>query len=404
VTARPTVQARATGPYHRRVTQNDDHGALPVHAERLLSRVEDLHGLSVHLDSTHMQHVDHAKRARQLADHLRGILALSDARRYPSALALVRAALEHHLMDRLIFLATRHVETYGGIKKEQIGAEEARLAALQVKRPDLERWWWDSSGMNVVWRGFHSNRSKKGRGQIISPYYFRIDDFDPFTGGKKHAARVASPFWRKLHRQDWAASAAAMWDQYFVHGRVMKATDVNHLLPGRLRMQVDIHYGFLSGYAHPSKKGYEAFHGLNHPDRLGDFDHYGSEIALLYVITLAAAELEIFMRMARRQPRLGLRDADAIATEVRDARLSSSYFWFLGGEPQVLDRVDTVHTPAGEDPKWGRPRRDWRKLRDWDVQYYADPLDRLIKLHHSWAEMSSSLVYQSPFPRNDGRR
>jgi hypothetical protein len=207
-----------------------------------------------------------------------------------------------------------------------------------VKRPDLERWWWDSSGMNVVWRGFHSNRSKKGRGQIISPYYFRIDDFDPFTGGKKHAAKVASPFWRKLHRQDWAASAAAMWDQYFVHGRVMKAIDVNHLLPGRLRMQVDIHDGFLSGYAHPSNKGYEAFHGLNNPDRLDDFDHYGSEIALLYVITLAAAELEIFMRMSRRQPRLGLRDADAIATEVRDARLSSSYFCHgHRGQPSPID-------------------------------------------------------------------
>jgi hypothetical protein len=118
---RPPDRSRATGPYHRRVTQNDDHGALPVHAKRLLSRIEDLHSLSVHLDSTHMQHVDHATRARQLAGHLRGVLALSDARRYPSALALVRAALEHHLMDRLIFLATRHVETYGGIKKGRSG-------------------------------------------------------------------------------------------------------------------------------------------------------------------------------------------------------------------------------------------------------------------------------------------
>lgn len=387
------------------MTQLDDHGTLPAHAERMLTRLEDLHALSVHGPTMHMQHVDHAKRARQLVDHLRGVLALSDARRYPSALVLVRAALEHHLMDRLIFLARRHVETYAGIKKEQVAAEEAKLAALQAKRPDLERWWWDSSGMNVVWRGYHSNRAKKGRGQIISPYYFRIDEFDPFTGGRKHAAKVASPFWRKKHRQEWAAESAAVWERYFVHGRVMKAIEANHLLPGRMRMQVDIHYAFLSGYAHPSKRGYEEFHGLNHPDRLGDFDHYGSEIALLYVVTLAAAELDIFMRMARRRPRLSLRDWDAIVAEIRDARLASSYFWFLGREPQVLDRIDTVHTPAGEeDPKWGRPKRDWRKLRDWDVQYYADPLGRLVRLHHGWAEMSTGLVYESPFQRNDNRR
>ncbi len=387
------------------MTQLDDHGTLPSHANRLVARLEDLHGLSEHGSTMHMQHVDHAKRARQLAEHLRGVLTLSDARRYPSALVLVRAALEQHLMDRLVFLATRHVETYK-MGKDKAATEMAKLAAAQQTRPDLERWWWEETGhLNVVWRGYHSNRAKKGRGQVISPYYFRIDDFDPFTGGKVHAAKLASPFWRKKHRQDWAKESAAMWDRYFVHSRVMKAIEVNNLLPGRMRMQVDIHYAFLSGYAHPSKRGYEALHGHNHPDRLGDFDHYGSEIALLYVIALATAELEIFMRMCRRWPRLGLRGRDDIAAEMRDARLASAYFWFLGGEPQILDRLDTVHTPPGEkDPKWGRPSRDWRKLRPWEVQYYADPLERLVRLHHGWSEMSTGLVYVSPFQRDDGRR
>lgn len=387
------------------MTTLDDHGTLPAHAERLLRRVESLHEQSVHGRSMHLQHVEHAKRAAQLAEHLRGVLALSDAHRYPSALVLVRAALEHHLMDRLVFLATRHVKTYR-MKKDKAAAEMTKLAALQSTQPDLERWWWEESGqLHVVRRGYHSNRSTKGRGQIISPYYFLIDDFAPFTGGKEHAARLASPFWRKKHRQEWAKESAAMWDRYFVHNRVMRAIDVNNLLPGRLRMQVDIHYAFLSGYAHPSKKGYEAFFRHNHPDRMGDFDHYGSEMALLYAITLAAAELEVFMRMCRRHPRLGLLDWHDIASEIRDARIASAYFWFLGGEPQVLDRIDTVHTPPGEqNPKWGRPSRDWRKLRPWDVQYYADPLDRLVRLHHSWSEMSSGLTYESPFQRNDGRR
>jgi hypothetical protein len=239
------------------MTRLDDHGTLPSHADRLVTRLEDLHGLSVHGSTMHIQHVDHAKRARQLAEHLRGVLALSDACRYPSALVLVRAALEHHLMDRLVFLATRHVETYK-MGEAKAATEMAKLATAQQTRPDLERWWWEEPGhLNVVWRGYHSNRTKKGRGQIISPYYFRIDDFDPFTGGKVHAAKLASPFWRKKHRQDLAKESAAMWDRYFVHHRVMKAIGVNNLLPGRTRMQVDIHYAFLSGYAHPSKRGYE---------------------------------------------------------------------------------------------------------------------------------------------------
>lgn len=389
------------------MTATDDHGTLPRHAELLLRRLEGLEGQGGAGGTTHMQHLDYAKRARQLADHLRGIIELSESQRYPSALVVVRAALEHHLMDRLIFLANRYVETYGGVKKEDVPKEEARLAALQGSdRPDIERWWWDDSGMNVVIRGIHSARSKKGRGITVSPYYFRIDDFDPFTGGKKHAAELASPFWRKAHRREWAEHAAAAWHRYFVHHKVLKALGANRLLPGRLAIQVDAHYAFLSGFAHPSKRGYEAFHGGDIPDRLGEFDHYGSEIALLYVITVVAAELDIFGRMARRAPRLEVSGWDDVESELREARLAASYFWFLGGQPQQLDRLDTVHTPPGESqrPKWGRPRRDPAKLRDREVNYYADPLDRLVRLHHGWQEMSTGLVYRSPFERDDGRR
>jgi hypothetical protein len=382
------------------VTATDNHGALPHHAEQLLRRLERLHGLSDHGGVQHMQHTDFATRARQLADHLRAAVVLSELRRYPSALVVVRAALEHHLMDRLIFLANRYVETYTGVGKEAVPKENARLIALQAgDRPDIERWWWDaSSGMHVVVRGIHSARSKKGRGQTISPYYFRIDDFDPFTGGKKHAAELASPFWKKAHRAEWAEKAAAAWRRYFVHDKVMTALKANRLLPGRLEMQVDVHYAFLSAFAHPSKRGYEAIHGGNFPDGMGSFNHYASEIVLLYAITIAATEIEIFGRMARRAPPLRLREWEQVESEVREARLASAYFWFLGGEPTTLDRLDTVHTPPGTSkPKWGRPRRDPAKLRDVSVNYYPDPFDRLVRLHHGWQELSTGLVYRSPF-------
>ncbi len=388
------------------MTATDDHGALPRHAERLVRRLEALDGQGPPDGTTHMQHLDFAKRAKQLADHLRAVTQLSEGHRYPSALVVVRAALEHHLMDRLILLANRYVETYGGIARDDVAKEEARLAALQAgERPDIERWWWDDSGMNVVVRGIHSARAKKGRGSTISPYYFRIDEFDPFTGGKKHAAELASPFWKKAHRREWADRAATTWRRYFVHDRVLKALGANNLLPGRLTTQVDVHYAFLSAFVHPSKRGYEAVHGGNIPDRLGSFDHYGSEIALLYVITIAAAELDIFGRMSRRPPRLALTGWDGVAAELREARLASSYFWFLGGEPTRLDRLDTVHTPPGESDriKWGRPRRDPNKLREREVNYYADPLARLVRLHHGWHEMATGLAFQSPFQRDDGR-
>jgi hypothetical protein len=235
-----------------------------------------------------------------------------------------------------------------------------------------------------------------------TPYYFHIDEFNPFTGGKTYAAELAGPFWRRAHREEWAAEAASSWRTHFRHDKVMKALRANRLLPGIEHVHVDVHHNFLSGFAHPSKKGYEAVWGGNTPDRMGSFDHYPSELVLLYVITLAAAELDSFGRMARRDPKLGLRDWGVVERDVREARLAASYFWFLGGEPTMFDRIETVHTPPGaRDPKWGRPRHDPRTIKR--VRYYADPMDRLVRLHSSFQELSTGLVYQSPFDRPDAR-
>jgi hypothetical protein len=389
--------------YRDRVTLNDDHGILPAHADRLIARLGAQTGMSTIGGTVHMQHGDFGKRVRQLSNHLGAARSLSRDGYYPSALVVVRAALEHHLLDRLLFLARHYLWTYGGVGKEKVEAEYARLAALKAAdRPDIARYWWDDLGMNVLFRGLHSGRSKKGRGRIRSPYYFHIDEFNPFTGGKTYAAELAGPFWRRAHREEWAAEAASSWRTYFRHDKAVKALRANRLLPGIEHVQVDVHYNFLSGFAHPSKKGYEAVWGGNTPDRMGSFDHYASELVLLYVITLAAAELDAFGRMARRDPKLGLHDWEAVEHDVWEARLAASYFWFLGGEPTMFDRIETVHTsPGARYPKWGRPRYDPRTIKR--VRYYADPMDRLVRLHSSFQELSTGLVYQSPFDRPDAK-
>ena len=183
-----------------------------------------------------------------------------------------------------------------------------------------------------------------------------------------------------------------------------KALDANRLLP-RQGVQVDVHYAFLSGFVHPSKRGYEAIYGSNFPDRMGSVDHYASELALLYVIVIAAAEIEIYGRMARRSPQLRLRDWSDVTFEVAEARLASSYFWFLAGEPTMFDRIDTVHTRMGRlKQPWKLPRADPMAIKESAVRYCADPLDRLVRLHQSFQEMVSGLVYRSPFERSDASR
>jgi hypothetical protein len=186
------------------VTLDDDHGTLPAHADRLLRVLASIENWTVEGNVGHLQHMEHAKRLRQLAHHLRAVLQLNDTHHYPSALVIVRAALEHHLMDRLILLANRHIVTYTKAKKADAARWEADIVSLQARGSDIAGWFWDQAGLNVVHRGLHSVRSTKGRGQTISSWYFEADRFDPFAGPKRHAGRLASPFWEKRLLQQLA--------------------------------------------------------------------------------------------------------------------------------------------------------------------------------------------------------
>jgi len=204
------------------MTARDNHGSLPGHANRLLERLEAIEGLTLQGRVGHMQHMDHARRLHQLAHHLRAALRLSESHHYASALVVVRAALEHHLLDRLVLLANRHIVTYTKAKKNDAARWEADIRSLQASGSDIAGWFWDQAGLNVVHRGLHSNKSKKGRGQTISSWYFEADRYDPFVGPKRHAGRLAAPFWEKRLMQQIAEEQASAWKVLFRHDAVMK--------------------------------------------------------------------------------------------------------------------------------------------------------------------------------------
>ena len=70
----------------------------------------------------------------------------------------------------------------------------------------------------------------------------------------------------------------------------------------------------------------------------------------------------------------------------------------------MFDRIETAHTfPGNRRAKWGGPRVDPAAIKTQRVRYYRDPFERLVKLHQSWQEWSTGLVYQSPFLRADAQ-
>lgn len=94
-----------------------------------------------------------------------------------------------------------------------------------------------------------------------------------------------------------------------------------------------------------------------------------------------------------------------VSYQVTAARAASAYFRFLGGAPTDFDRIEEVHTRMGrfKEP-WARPQADPSAIKDSAVRYYANPLERLVKMHQSYQEIVSGLVYRSPFETPSPRR
>lgn len=131
-------------------------------------------------------------------------------------------------------------------------------------------------------------------------------------------------------------------------------------------------------------------------------DHYATELALLYVGTLAGLEIETFDRMTFREPPVTLTDRDRVLDDVKRFREQAAYFWFPTGPPDLFDRVQEANH-RGALPGGGIVPAEKRRpelLRESDVRYYHNPLQRLITMHLGVDEMTG-FAWASPWPRAD---
>jgi hypothetical protein len=117
----------------------------------------------------------------------------------------------------------------------------------------------------------------------------------------------------------------------------------------------------------------------------------------LYVASLAAAELRLLNGMEDRLPPVRIARRDEVDARVAEAEAAAAHLWFPGGRPHEYDRFAELNRRhwrarrAGEAPPTN-------ELADEEVPYYRDPLGRLQEMHRSSHELTTGLVYQSPWP------
>lgn len=204
---------------------------------------------------SHYWHMEWAERLVYLADHLGAVCDLTTARRYVSALVITRTALEHHLTDRLVFLATLLTREY----EPTTGATREETEAV------LEGWKADPDNPTIDWHRVEGQRNyvvvlpgyflDGEPGTRLSEYYFLTKQYDPFVGYAKHQGALQRNFWSVADYEEMAAESAFWWKKRFNPSSLIRNLLLNELVTQDEAMEIDIHFGFLGAFTHPTGAG-----------------------------------------------------------------------------------------------------------------------------------------------------
>jgi hypothetical protein len=315
----------------------------------------------------------------------------------------LRSALEHHLTDRLLFVGRRYKRQYTGVKKADYEKLRSDWKNDRPGTEDIVRIDWLGGTMVVIRSGLHPAGTGRGKGRTLSIYYFLLKDFDPFVGHPREQRGLARGFSPVEHRIEEAQAQqviyrALRWDE------IKRNLAENRICGAETLRRFEVHYRFLSAFVHPVPAGYELVYGRNRPSGAPRYDHYASELVLLYINKLAALELQYLKRMSSRTPRIRLHDWATVEAHIQQSDLAAAHLWFPGDEPHEFDYVEEANSRGMRRgrivPRDQRPSP--AELRAKQVRYYRNPLRRLITMHQSFQELTG-FGYRSPWPREDAQ-
>ena len=350
-----------------------DHRALVDIAEHLIRHLSSLKDRLVR-DGTHYGHHDAlAARPASLATYLQGALLTAAHALYPAAFVQLRAAFEHHAVDRLLFLADRY-EQLLKIDEEQFEEWQGDRENWPEGVRDIRR---NSRNEKVIeWDAPKVTNSEGSEsGLEFSPYYMFMQEYDPFPADIKAAygdQEVEASIRSHIKTQK------LLWRRLFTWSNIRHNLVLNYLVSERDATRLDFHYKFLSAFAHPVS--------LDAGSGVPEHEHCASELVLLYVCYLAIEELKMFAGATGRRPAVGIQGWDEVEDLMLEAERCVRHGWFPGRSPTLYDRFVEYESrfweADNEDDSPATQPNGPESIPDAEVRYYAHPLERLVEYHN----------------------
>jgi hypothetical protein len=380
------------------VTADDDHSDLRGTWARLNSRLRDLRqNLDFGDDTFHVEFADKANRAANVALHLDAAVQLADQHLYGPAFAVTRSCLEHAVVDWLVFLGHTYVEHITGVSEEEWAQWQAdcEAGADWTKDVQLTR---TRKGVIIRRGGLYTEPDEHGNREQLSIYYFLLQEYDGLIG--RPADQEDDEFLTGDELRALATENQARWQTYLRWSALLDNLVVNNLVEeadlGRLR----VHYAFLSTFAHPVSDTQRRLYGKHLDGIPPHYDHYASELVLLYIVTLAALELENYRDGVKESLGAELADPQGLDADLRLVRQFTGHFWFIGINPHMWDFHRAANRAAIRRVREGGSEQPPVPEAS-GVPFPRDPLLRLISQHTSSRGRVAGAEYTSPWPRPD---
>jgi hypothetical protein len=385
------------------MSNDDEHREL---ATAWSSLYDLLNGLPERLrwgDTQYMEVTDMAERVRALSIHLDSAVVLAAGHfRYEPALALLRTGLEQCVVDWLVFRGRRLVQRVSGVDDAKWDEWQADRALGSEWTTTIRDWTRTRKGdVRIVREGMFTEPDEHGNRRQISIYYFLLERYRPTLGPPSAQGEDWAISRENLRRM--ASENVALWRVYLTWSSLLTNLQENELVSDIDAGRLAAHYRFLSGYTHPVSDQRREVYGRQALLGWPKYDHYSSELVLLYAITLGRLELQHFIESIDPGMGVSLPNMDGVDALLRSAEAATSYFWFLGASPHAYDtwkaHKEACFRALAEGGATELPPVPGREA----VPYPADPLRRLVAMHSSGSEIMTGLTFVSPWPRSDAR-
>lgn len=381
-----------------------EHAELLAALRPLIRHLTEFRGRLQRGEIAYYQHDLFAERAASLALHLTAAIVLTENALYPPAFSVLRTVLEHQALDHLCFLAARYKVVYRNAADRPLAEWQEQARRREPGTEDIIKIERKGKDVEVIRSGPHFTGGPRGvDAPSLSRYYGVLDNFDPFEPPPGLQRHVVGDFVSTVEeRQAHAARLRRRWREDLTWRGLRENLALNEFYTEDELFRWDVHYGFLSAFVHPTPRAMQAIYGRNIPSIAPNYDHYASELILLYAHTFARLELEALKAMASREPTVGLAGWEQVSGDMAASQAATDYLWFPRGAPTMFDRVEEANRRGVVNrqlvPMSERPRPD--EIPASEVRYYRNPLRRLVLMHLGINEMTG-FAWPSPWPRSD---